>query len=54
MQEGREEWARHAEEIKAGKRKDFAAHLEERGLIHDVVGYGCYSLELSPVGISVL
>jgi hypothetical protein len=39
MQEGREEWARHAEEIKAGKRKNFAAHLEERGLIHDVVGY---------------
>lgn len=40
MEEGRKEWARHAEEIKAGKRKDFATHLEERGLIHDVVGYG--------------
>ncbi|KAF7715745.1 Tyrosine--tRNA ligase, mitochondrial [Penicillium ucsense] len=38
VQEGKEEWARHAEEIKAGKRKNFAAHLEERGLIHDVVG----------------
>ncbi|KAJ5675579.1 Tyrosine--tRNA ligase [Penicillium macrosclerotiorum] len=38
MQEGREEWAKHAEEIKVGKRKNFAAHLEERGLIHDVVG----------------
>lgn len=38
VQEGKDEWARHAEEIKAGKRKDFATHLEERGLIHDVVG----------------
>jgi tyrosyl-tRNA synthetase len=46
MQEGREEWARHAEEIKAGKRKNFAAHLEERGLIHDVVGYEYYSFQL--------
>lgn len=39
MKEGEQEWARYAEEIKAGKRKNFAAHLEERGLIHDVVGY---------------
>lgn len=39
MKEGEQEWAGHAEQIKAGKRKSFAAHLEERGLIHDVVGY---------------
>lgn len=39
MKDGKKEWAEHAEEIKAGKRKNFAAHLEERGLIHDVVGY---------------
>jgi tyrosyl-tRNA synthetase len=39
VQDGKDEWARHAEEIKEGKRKSFAAHLEERGLIHDVVGY---------------
>lgn len=53
MQEGREEWARHAEEIKAGKRKNFAAHLEERGLIHDVVGYECHSILLYPDGASL-
>lgn len=40
MKEGEKEWARRAKEIKAGTRKSFAAHLEERGLIHDVVGYG--------------
>jgi len=39
VQDGKDEWARHAKEIKDGKRKSFAAHLEERGLIHDVVGY---------------
>lgn len=39
VQDGKDEWARHAQEIKEGKRKSFAAHLEERGLIHDVVGY---------------
>jgi tyrosyl-tRNA synthetase len=39
MKDGKKEWAKYAEEIKAGKRKNFAAHLEERGLIHDVVGY---------------
>ncbi|KAK5788723.1 hypothetical protein VI817_009681 [Penicillium citrinum] len=38
VQDGKDEWARHAKEIKDGKRKSFAAHLEERGLIHDVVG----------------
>lgn len=39
IEDGKKEWAKHAEEIKAGKRKNFAAHLEERGLLHDVVGY---------------
>lgn len=39
MKDGEKEWARHAKEIEAGTRKSFAAHLEERGLIHDVVGY---------------
>lgn len=33
------EWATFAKEIKAGKRKDFAQHLEDRGLLHDVVGW---------------
>ncbi|KAE8355664.1 hypothetical protein BDV28DRAFT_128628, partial [Aspergillus coremiiformis] len=32
------EWAGFAEEIKAGKRKSFVQHLEERCLLHDVVG----------------
>lgn len=54
MQEGREEWARHAEEIRAGKRKNFAAHLEERGLIHDVVGYECCLLKLRPAEAGLL
>lgn len=36
--EAEQEWAQFAEEIKAGKRKSFVEHLEERGLIHDVVG----------------
>ena len=43
MKDGKKEWAEHAEEIRAGKRKNFAAHLEERGLIHDVVGYVSHS-----------
>lgn len=38
MKDGEEEWARFARQIKAGKRLNFAQHLEERGLIHDVVG----------------
>ncbi|KAI9931001.1 hypothetical protein ASPWEDRAFT_47680 [Aspergillus wentii DTO 134E9] len=38
MQDAEKEWAGFAEEIKAGKRKNFAQHLEERGLLHDVVG----------------
>jgi tyrosyl-tRNA synthetase len=39
MKDGEKEWAEFAKEIKEGKRKNFAQHLEERGLIHDVVGY---------------
>jgi tyrosyl-tRNA synthetase len=38
MADAKKEWAGFAEEIKAGKRKSFAQHLEERGLLHDVVG----------------
>ncbi|CAG8929573.1 unnamed protein product [Penicillium salamii] len=38
MKDGEQEWAGFAKEIKAGKRLNFAQHLEERGLIHDVVG----------------
>jgi tyrosyl-tRNA synthetase len=38
MKDGETEWAGFAKEIKAGKRLNFAQHLEERGLIHDVVG----------------
>ncbi|KAJ5498131.1 Raffinose synthase [Penicillium expansum] len=38
MKDGEKEWAGFAKEIKAGNRKNFAQHLEERGLIHDVVG----------------
>ncbi|KAE8394680.1 hypothetical protein BDV23DRAFT_135058 [Aspergillus alliaceus] len=36
--EAKKEWARFAEEIEAGKRKSFVQHLEDRGLLHDVVG----------------
>lgn len=36
--EAEQEWSQFAEEIKAGKRQSFVEHLEERGLIHDVVG----------------
>ncbi|PWY86005.1 tyrosyl-tRNA synthetase mitochondrial precursor [Aspergillus heteromorphus CBS 117.55] len=36
--EAKDEWAKRAQEIKAGKRTHFAQHLEERGLLHDVVG----------------
>ncbi|CAG8087861.1 unnamed protein product [Penicillium salamii] len=38
MKDGEQEWAGFAKEIKAGNRLNFAQHLEERGLIHDVVG----------------
>ncbi|GES62454.1 tyrosyl-tRNA synthetase [Aspergillus terreus] len=38
MKEAEEEWAEFAKQIKAGERKSFVEHLEERGLIHDVVG----------------
>ncbi|KAL4743976.1 hypothetical protein BDV11DRAFT_889 [Aspergillus similis] len=38
IEEGKKEWAQFAQEIKEGKRKSFVEHLEERGLIHDVVG----------------
>ncbi|CEL10742.1 Putative Tyrosyl-tRNA synthetase [Aspergillus calidoustus] len=38
MADAKKEWAGFAEEIKAGKRKSFAQHLEERELLHDVVG----------------
>ncbi|KAF9888784.1 tyrosyl-tRNA synthetase [Aspergillus nanangensis] len=36
--EAEEEWSRFASQIKAGERKSFVEHLEERGLLHDVVG----------------
>ncbi|KAL2814297.1 hypothetical protein BJX63DRAFT_201733 [Aspergillus granulosus] len=35
---GEQEWAQFAQEIKEGKRKSFVEHLEERGLIKEVVG----------------
>ncbi|KAL4946714.1 hypothetical protein BDV06DRAFT_182175 [Aspergillus oleicola] len=38
MAEAKAEWEGFAKEIKEGKRKSFVEHLEERGLIHDVVG----------------
>ncbi|CAG8418388.1 unnamed protein product [Penicillium salamii] len=38
MKDGEQEWAGFAKQIKAGNRLNFAQHLEERGLIHDVVG----------------
>lgn len=36
--EAEQEWAGFAKEIKEGKRQSFAQFLEERGLLHDVVG----------------
>lgn len=53
MKDAEKEWAGFAEEIKAGKRKSFTAHLEERGLIHDVVGYGFNHLSFFFFGLSV-
>ncbi|KAL4929113.1 tyrosine--tRNA ligase MSY1 [Aspergillus undulatus] len=38
MEEAKREWQDFAQGIKEGKRKSFVEHLEERGLIHDVVG----------------
>ncbi|KAJ5142853.1 Aminoacyl-tRNA synthetase class Ic [Penicillium bovifimosum] len=38
MKDGEKEWAGFKKEIEAGTRKSFVQHLEERGLIHDVVG----------------
>jgi hypothetical protein len=38
MEDAKVEWAEFAREIKQGKRKSFAQHLEERNLLHDVVG----------------
>ncbi|KAL4782473.1 hypothetical protein BJX76DRAFT_332656 [Aspergillus varians] len=38
MEDAKSEWADFAQEIKEGKRKSFVEHLEERGLLHDVVG----------------
>ncbi|KAL4962133.1 tyrosine--tRNA ligase MSY1 [Aspergillus stella-maris] len=38
MAEAKEQWAMWSKDIKLGKRKSFVEHLEERGLIHDVVG----------------
>lgn len=38
MKEAEEEWSEYAKEIEAGQRKSFVEHLEERGLLHDVVG----------------
>lgn len=45
MKDGEDEWAEHARQIKAGQRKSFVQHLEDRGLIHDVVGYALYVLD---------
>lgn len=38
MKEAEEQWQGFAEEIRAGKRKAFLDHLEERGLVNQVVG----------------
>ncbi|KAI9371951.1 hypothetical protein BJX61DRAFT_509494 [Aspergillus egyptiacus] len=38
IEDAKKEWAEFAKEIKAGHRKSFAQHLEERELLHDVVG----------------
>ncbi|KAI9042655.1 tyrosine--tRNA ligase MSY1 [Aspergillus affinis] len=38
QKEAEEEWARFAEETRAGERQNFVQFLEERGLVHDVVG----------------
>jgi tyrosyl-tRNA synthetase len=38
LKEAEEQWRGFAEEIRAGKRKAFLDHLEERGLVNQVVG----------------
>lgn len=45
MKDAEEEWAGFAREIKAGKRLNFVQHLEQRGLIHDVVGCVEFSIQ---------
>lgn len=39
MKEAEEQWQQWAKEIKAKKRKSFVELLEERCLLHDVVGF---------------
>lgn len=38
-EEAKQQWAGWAKEIHAGERKSFVDLLEERGLIHQVVGF---------------
>ncbi|PYI34757.1 tyrosyl-tRNA synthetase [Aspergillus indologenus CBS 114.80] len=38
LEDARQEWAHFSRQIKEGKRKSFVQHLEDRGLLHDVVG----------------
>ncbi|PYH47364.1 tyrosine--tRNA ligase MSY1 [Aspergillus saccharolyticus JOP 1030-1] len=38
MKDAEQEWSLFAQQIKEGKRKSFVQHLEDRGLLHDVVG----------------
>ncbi|PLB54589.1 tyrosyl-tRNA synthetase [Aspergillus steynii IBT 23096] len=38
LEDEKKQWAEMAEEIKAGKRQSFLEFMEERGLVHDVVG----------------
>ncbi|RAL15957.1 tyrosine--tRNA ligase MSY1 [Aspergillus homomorphus CBS 101889] len=38
MKDAKDEWAHFAKQIKEGKRKSFSQHLEDRELLHDVVG----------------
>lgn len=38
MKDAEKEWQEFAKEINAGKRLSFVQHLEQRELLHDVVG----------------
>lgn len=38
MKDAEKQWKEWAGEIKAGKRLSFVQHLEQRELLHDVVG----------------
>ena len=54
MQRADQQWAEYAKEIKAGKRRSFVEHLEDRCLVKDYVGLVRPSFFISPVYIRAI